>query len=309
MRKFKQSRLVSFTNRHVNCHKHVKVLSALGTLLILGFVILCGLQVSKLSTRYSIKQFYPKNHPQMQMDDDVQKRFQLEATQTFYVALHLTNSTWLDQAKLSKLKDITTELSTLKNVEGATSLATVEIASNVTTPSGPELRVGTLAESGTPATWKQTLASFPLLKPLLITEDLKSVIIAVEPKSTSTQVLQTLRDDLEANLKSLPKEMSATVSGVPALQIRLGEKLQKEVGDFFAFSLIIFVIMFSVFYRGFSPVAFAAAGLVACNVVVIGALAKAGVAFTVLLSTLPVIVSIAFTSLAIHTLYLWAGES
>lgn len=290
--------------RVIKCHNHVKILSAISTALILAFVIFCGLQVSKLSTRYSIKQFYPKNHPTIELEAEFQKRFQLHNTPAFLAVLHLTNSDWLEQANLSKLKVLTDELTTTENVVTATSLGNVEIAVN----RGPELRVGTLMESVPAKDWKSTLNDFPLLKPQLISADLKSAMILIEPKSPSTEALGRLRSAIEGKLKSLPPGMTSSVSGIPAMQIQLAEKLQKEVGDFFALSLVVFVLMFAAFYRGLSPVAFAAAGLVACNTVVLGLLARAGVPFTVLLSTLPVIVSIAFMSITVHTLYLWADR-
>lgn len=291
-------------NRLIKCHKHVKVLSALGTFLILAVVIFCGLQVSKLSTRYSIKQFYPKNHPTIELEAEFQKRFQLHNTPMFLSVLHLTKTDWLDQANLSKLKVVTDELSKLDGVVAATSLANVEIAVNT----GTELRVGSLMDSVPATDWKKTLEHFPLLKPQLISKDLKSAMIVIEPKNAGTETLATIRTSIEERMRTLPPEMRGVVSGIPAMQITLAEKLQKEVGDFFALSLIIFVLMFAAFYRGISPVAFAAAGLVACNVVVIGLLARFGVPFTVLLSTLPVIVSIAFMSITVHTLYLWADK-
>lgn len=290
--------------RLIKCHKHIAVLSALGTSLILAFVIFCGLQLSKISTRYSIKQFYPKNHPILELEHGVQKRFSMHPSAPFLVVLHSTNSNWLEQENLSKLKNLTNEVSGMVNVGTAVSLGTVEIAVN----QGSDLRVGTLAESVPQTEWRAALANYPLLKPSLISEDLKSAIIAVEPKSMSTEDLLALKTALEARVQHLPAGVSAEVSGVPAMQIQLGVKLQKEVGDFFAMSLIIFVLMFAAFYRGVSPVAFAAIGLVACNTVVIGGLARIGVPFTVLLSTLPVIISIAFMSITVHTLYLWADK-
>jgi predicted RND superfamily exporter protein len=291
-------------NRLIKCHNHIRVLSALGTSLILAFVIFCGLQLSQLSTRYSIKQFYPKNHPIIELEHGIQKRFALSNTPTFLVVLHLTKSNWLEQENLSKLKSVTEDIAKSSHVSLATSLGNVEIAVN----QGAELRVGTLSESVPPQDWKHALDHYPLLKPTLISEDLTSAMIAVEPKSIGTEELATVRALLEDKMKALPSGITSSVSGIPALQIELATKLQKEVGDFFAMSLIIFVLMFAAFYRGTSPVAFAAIGLVACNTVVIGLLAKIGVPFTVLLSTLPVIISIAFMSLTVHTLYLWADK-
>lgn len=291
-------------NRLIKCHNHIKVLSALGTSLILAFVIFCGLQLSQLSTRYSIKQFYPKNHPIMDLEHGIQKRFALANTPMFLVVLHSNASDWLQPENLSKLKLLTNDIAGSNGVAIATSLGNVEIAVN----HANELRVGTLAESVPVKDWKATLNSYPLLKPSLISEDLKSAMIVVEPKSVETEELAKMRALLESKVKSLPAGITSEVSGIPAMQIELAQKLQKEVGDFFALSLIIFVLMFAAFYRGISPVAFAAVGLVACNTVVIGGLAKLGVPFTVLLSTLPVIVSIAFMSLTVHTLYLWADK-
>ncbi len=285
-------------------HRHVRILSALGTLLILATVIFCGLQVSKLSTRYSIKQFYPKNHPTLALEDEFEKRFQLHNMPAFLAVLHVTKGDWLDQENLSQLKTLTTNLATTENVAAATSLGTIDIAVN----KGSELRIGSLMDSVPPKEWKTTLKDFPLLKPQLISEDLKSALIVIDPTTPNTEKLGILRTAVQNKLNALPAGITSVVSGIPAMQIQLAEKLQKEVVDFFGLSLIIFVLMFAAFYRGISPVAFAAAGLVSCNTVVIGLLARAGVPFTVLLSTLPVIVSIAFMSITVHTLYLWADR-
>lgn len=291
-------------NRLIKCHKHVKVLSAFGTSLILAFVIFCGLQLSQLSTRYSIKQFYPKNHPILDLESGIQKRFSLDSTPNFLVVVHSTNNTWLEQENLSKLKSLTEEIDSVVNVSKTMSLGTVEIAVN----NGSELHVGTLAETVPAKEWAKTLENYPLLKPSLVSEDLKAAMIVVEPKSVETEDLLKTRDALEGLVQSLPAGMTGEVSGIPAMQIQLGQKLQKEVGDFFALALVIFILMFAAFYRGFSPVVFATIGLVACNTVVVGGLARFGVPFTVLLSTLPVIVSIAFMSITVHTLYLWADK-
>jgi predicted RND superfamily exporter protein len=290
--------------RLIKCHNHIKVISTLGTALILAFVIFCGLQLSQLSTRYSIKQFYPKNHPTLDLEHGIQKRFSLKNSPTFLVVVHSAKSNWLDQENLSKLKALTEDIGRSNGIAAATSLGNVEIAVNHLS----ELRVGTLAESVPIKDWAATINSYPLLKPSLISEDMKSVMILVEPKSVETEELAKTRAFLEAKVHILPPGMTGEVSGIPAMQIELAQKLQKEVGDFFALSLIIFVLMFAAFYRGISPVAFAAIGLVSCNTVIIGGLAKLGVPFTVLLSTLPVIVSIAFMSLTVHTLYLWADK-
>ncbi len=288
----------------IKCHKHVKVLSALGTTLILAFVIFCGLQLSQLSTRYSIKQFYPKNHPILDLENGIQKRFSLDTTPNFLVVVHSTNKTWLEQENLSKLKSLTEEIATGSNVAKTTSLGTIEIAVN----NGAELHVGTLSETVPSGKWAKTLENYPLLKPTLISDDLKAAMIVIEPKSVETEDLLKTRDELLAKVSQLPAGFTGEVSGIPAMQIQLGQKLQKEVGDFFALALVIFILMFAAFYRGFSPVVFATIGLVACNTVVVGGLAKFGVPFTVLLSTLPVIVSIAFMSITVHTLYLWADK-
>jgi predicted RND superfamily exporter protein len=266
-------------SRFIKCHKHVKVLSAFGTTLILAFVIFCGLQLSQLSTRYSIKQFYPKNHPILDLESGIQKRFSLDSTPNFLVVVHSTSGTWLEQENLSKLKSLTEEFDSVVNVSKTMSLGTVEIAVN----NGSELHVGTLAETVPAKEWAKTLENYPLLKPSLVSEDLKAAMIIVEPKSVETEDLLKTRDALEGLVQSLPASMTGEVSGIPAMQIQLGQKLQKEVGDFFALALVIFILMFAAFYRGFSPVVFATIGLVACNTVVVGGLAKFGVPFTVLL--------------------------
>ncbi|RYZ65761.1 MAG: hypothetical protein EOP05_20135, partial [Proteobacteria bacterium] len=127
-------------------------------------VVLCGLQISKLSTKYSIKEFYPKNHPILNMTDEVENRFQLHSTPTFLAVLSLdgasrSSGSWLTPSNFEKLKSVTSQLGEVANVKNVTSLANVDIAVNVQN----ELRVGNLGESLPSSEWKKTVDQLPLL--------------------------------------------------------------------------------------------------------------------------------------------------
>lgn len=286
--------------------RSVKVLCALAGTAVLAFVVFCGFQISKLDTRYSVRQFFPKNHPALQTDREVDKIFHLRSRPAFFASLSLKSGeagTWLEPRRLEALKRMTAEIGAVKDVKSVLSLGNVQMAVS----DKDELRIGTLAETMPAKKWPGYVASQPLLDSQLISKDRRSVLLVIEPATGSSSGLVRLEKKIERVLAA-HKDVDAALAGVPAVQSRLSEILQEEVGLFFLLSLVIFCLMFAVFYRNFSPVLFALGGLIVCNVTTLGLLAFFGIPFNVLLSTLPIIVSIAFASLAIHTLHLWADR-
>lgn len=285
----------------------VKMVCVAGGIAVLSLVTFCGFQLPKLNSKYSVRQFFPKDHPVLKNDDDVERIFQLRSAPSFYAVVDLKveqKGTWLEPERLSVLKKITQKFSVLSGVKSALSLGNVEMAIN----QKKELRIGTLDEALPPSKWAEYVRWQPLLRPQLISADGRSALIVIEPKTTTSTGLARLEKQVGDLLKRHAGSFTYGLAGVPAVQSRLSESLQNEVGKFVALSLLVFCAMFFLFYRNFAPVLFAGMGLLVCNIVVIGALSAGGISFTVLLSTLPIIVSIAFVSLAIHTLHLWADR-
>lgn len=283
--------------------RSVKVLCASAGAVVLAFVAFCGFQIPKLDTRYSVRQFFPKDHPILKTDEKIDRLFHLRSSPSFFATLDVGGpGTWLEPSRMAVLRKVTDEIAAMKDVKEVLSLANAPMAVS----RKDELRIGTLAETTPPAQWMSSVASQPLVEQL-VSKDRRSVLLVIEPKTGSSAGLAKLERKIDHVLRS-QKGYKSGLAGVPAVQSRLSEILQEEVGLFFLLSLVIFCLMFAVFYRNLSPVLFALGGLVVCNVTALGLLSFFGVSFNVLLSTLPIIVSIAFASMTIHTLHLWADR-
>ena len=287
--------------------RSVKLLSAVGLAAVITLVIFCVFQMTKLNSRYSIRQFFPAHHPALVADDEMEKAFQLRSRPAFYATLQLPageHGTWLVPARVSRLKNLTEALRSLPDVKAAFSVATIEMAVNFKN----ELRIGPIFENLPPLKWRPFVQSQALLMPQLISKDLRSVMIVIEPDDVSSTNLTNLENRIQSLMWKKEPNLHRGLAGVPAVQSHLSAKLQKEVGQFLVLCLLVFCLMFFLFYKNSSPVIFAALGLIVSNVTALGFLAAMGLPFTVLLSTLPIIVSIAFVSLAVHTLHLWADR-
>ncbi|MEK7357373.1 MAG: hypothetical protein AAB250_13055, partial [Bdellovibrionota bacterium] len=260
-----------------------------------------------LSAKYSIEQFFPKNHKTLLEDELVKKTFELRSASGFHVIVDLPDSDksdWFEQSRLEKLKAVSNQLKALQNAKTVLSLANVEMAIE----RGDELRIGSIMESLPPDQWASYVESNSLLRGQVISKDRRSVLVIVEPKTLDTGDLLKLENEIRDTFKTAMPENPIGIAGVQAMQSRLSEKLISEVGRFLILCLVVFVAMFMAFYRHASPALFAFFGLVISNAIVLGGLSWLGLSFSVLLSTLPIMISIAFVSVAIHTLHLWAEK-
>ncbi|MES2962806.1 MAG: outer membrane lipoprotein-sorting protein [Bdellovibrionota bacterium] len=280
---------------------------ALSTLCLGTATIFFSSHIPQLSAKYSIEQFFPKNHKTLLEDEMVKKTFELRSVSGFLVIVDLPNSAsgdWFEPTRMEKLKLVSRKLAALKNAKSVLSLASVEMAIE----QGDELRIGSIMESLPPEKWSSYVESNSLLRGQVISKDKRSVLVVVEPATLDTDDLLVMEDSIRSTFIEEMPENSIGIAGVQAMQSRLSQKLISEVGRFLILCLVVFVAMFATFYRHLSPVLFTLVGLVISNAIVLGGLAWLGLSFSVLLSTLPIMVSIAFVSVAIHTLHLWAEK-
>lgn len=291
----------------MNSARKLTILTGLGAAAVLSLVIFCGIQIPKLSTRYSVRQFFPINHSVLKTDEQITHEFDLKDGLSVYVYFQIPkseNGTWLESARMRDLEKMTKDLAGLPGAESAVSLASVPMASTSKT----ELRIGTLSETTNLKNWPDTVDHQPLLKGQLISDDHRSALVIIIPKGLSSAKQSALTKGVQKIQAKYRKYYQSGMAGMPAVQTRLTEKLESEMGRFLFLSLAVFIFTFAVFYRNISAIVFVAGGLVICNICILGLLSLEHVSFTVLLSTLPIILSITFVSLAIHTLHLWADR-
>ncbi len=288
-----------FRNRRV-----VSTLAAVTTLI---FVILGATQLQNLNTSYSVRQFFPKQHTLLDVDAHFKRTFELNSAPSYFAILERLpqdQGNWLEEDFTIELKRITSELTNIDGVHNVLSLANVDLAITYK----DELRIGPLFDILPKEMWKPEVESQALLRPQLISEDLRSVLVVIEPREATLAELSLIQSKIETILKSTNGKFVAGLSGVPVMSQSLAGKLKSELGMFLVLCLVVFVFAFMFFFKNKSLLLFVFAGLIVCNVTAIGGLAFFGIPFTVLLGTLPVVVSIAFVSLCIHTLHLWSDN-
>jgi predicted RND superfamily exporter protein/outer membrane lipoprotein-sorting protein len=277
------------------------------TLVILAFVGLgavSALSLHKLRSEYSMKQFLPLKHPLILADDKNKARFQLPELEPFFALVSLPQGDWLEKPHADRLQKITEEFKSIEGVSFAVSIATVEGASSST----EGLTVGRLLDLTPENKWRERILQDPILTPQLLTPDAKTAVIAIGmhdiPTEKSTLIQGSVRE-------RLTKEFGATqvkLGGIPAVQMEISKILGQELGNFLLLSLLCSLGTLLLFFRSLSSVVIPMVLMVLANVISLAWMAWTGVTFTVLTSTLPVLVSITVVSMATHTMLRFASD-
>jgi uncharacterized protein len=284
--------------------RHSKKLASLVVLGFLALGIVGAASLHRLKTEYSMKQFLPTQHPLMVADDQVKARFQLAELEPFFAVVTLKEGDWFDPIKMTKLATATTEIREWPGVNRSISLGTVEGAGS----SNEGLTVGRLVELTPSPQWKERILRDPLLTPGLVSQDGRTAILAV---GLSADVGNSASRDIQEKVRELvAKKFDAEIriGGIPAVQAQMGTMLAKELGNFLILSVLASVITLLLFFRSFSAVVIPLGLVLIANLACLGMMAILGISFTVLLSTLPVLVAITVVSMASHTMMRYAAD-
>lgn len=280
-------------------------------LVMVGFLALgavCGLSLSKLKTEYSMKQFLPPNHPLIEADDKTKARFQLPDFEPFFALVTLGDhlpGTWLEGDKITRLHAVTEGLKSQPRVRKTLSLGNVEGASQ----SKEGLTVGRLLELTPESQWSARVLTDPLLTPGLISEDGRTAVVAVWlEEGTSQQVTEAVQLEARKQLTETFAGATVRLGGVPAVQVEMSNVLGRELGNFLVLSLLASLLTLLVFFRTWSSVGIALFLMLLANVICLGFMAIAGIPFSVLSSTLPVLVSLTVVSMSTHTMMRYASD-
>lgn len=298
---------MSLKEKIFNSNFFVKFSVAATWLVMITIVIFAATQVKQLKTQYSFRDFFPKKHALLDTDEKFVKKFQLEEGSPFLVSLTLKepNQTWLTPTRTDILKNITQMIQEIPGVNKVTSLANLEMAEQ----NSESIQIGPLLENIKPSRWKSWIREQNLIKSQLISEDYRSVLIVIEPASRATTDQQNLLRQLQTKLNKKAfkgQSVRVDVGGSPAFQARMSSQLESELKKFLFLSLSLFCVLMFLFYKTSSPVALTLVGLVLANLTSLAGLAIAQISFSILLSTLPIIVSTTFISLVLHALHRWA---
>lgn len=287
--------------------KNAKTVFALCGILCAGVTVFCVSYLGSVRSSYSVEQFFPKEHTVLRDHAEVTKKFQLHQLSPMMVLLEIpANSpdTWLSPKRVKALNAWTESVEYIPNVKSVISFANIDAAFNIDN----ELRIGPLSEVVPPKRWNEQLEAMPILRQLFHKSSDKAIVVTIEPSLSSNVEMHALTGAVEESLREMKWDVNSHLSGVPVVQTQLASVLEKEVGKYLLLCLLGFCVVFFAFYRNWAAVPIAAGFLAAANFTTLGLLGFLGVPLSVLLSTLPMIVSIVAVSLMIHTFHLWAAK-
>ncbi len=282
----------------------VYVLVGFCSFLILALSSISISQLPKLNTQYSLDQFFPTHHPLLVESRENRQIFQLQDRPSYLISLELfqTSQNWLHPEKMQKLRDLTKKISELESVKLTFSMATLEGAVS----EGDTVSVGSIYERMDPSKWQSFTIQNTLIMNQLLSSDFLSTIISVEPKDSSTNALSKLSALLKQTVSETVPEAKIHLGGIPAIQSELSVQLLDEFKIFALLSLLVFGLIFFVIFQGLSSSLMTIGTLIFVNILVAGFLCFMRIPFSLLLSTLPIVVSVSAISILIHSMHRWS---
>ncbi|MGZ3803433.1 MAG: efflux RND transporter permease subunit [Pseudobdellovibrionaceae bacterium] len=292
--------------RFFRSEKSVKLFATLFVILILTLGVVSAREIKKMNTKYSFSEFFPRAHPLLLESQKVRFSFQLEESSPLLLVLRTNNKNWLDLGKskegLKQLRSLTEGLRQLKGVKTTYSMATLEGAME----NQGQILVGPVLDNILPKDRQAFVSNSPLLLGQLISKDLRSVLIVIEPAMLSPQELSLLRRQLLSEVKKKLPEVQVELGGGPEVQRQFTEKLSHELILLLSLSLLCFCLVFFVLIKGWRSLFLAFGTLMTSNLFVLCLISYSQIPFSILLSTLPIILSVAVISVVLHTLHRWA---
>ena len=285
----------------------VAFLSALSLIALTGLAAIGSLSLGKLGTHYSMRQFLPERHELLEREDRLKALYQVEERPPILVLLDLgpkEPGTWLEPARIGKLRSSTEKMGELESVADVMSIATVSGATNTT----EGIDVGPLLENTPPAEWLDRVRTDPLLTPQLVSADGRTVIIVLEKGDLSAFTIKGITQAVRAEFSSQFPESRVQIGGVPVIQADMTALLTSELMNLCGFALIAMIFALLMVFRNFSSVIIPLYITALANVCVLSGMAVMGVAFTILSTTLPILVSVTVVSMVTHTMLRFAKE-
>lgn len=256
-----------------------------------------------LESKYSLKQFLPRENSLLAQEEVTKKLFFLAESQPFVLALKIKSSNsaplnWFQPSHIESLEKLTKELSQLEGVKNTLSLATVEGAIST----HDSLSVGPFLAGLPPSQWESATANNSLLTPNLISQDGTTASIIINVHELSTQQMTQLKNEIQTRAEHLVQFASVEVGGTPAVQSDVGSLLQSEVRNFVGLGFLACLLVLVLIFANVTPVLTALVITVCANFITLGTMALLGYSFTVLSTTIPILVTVTVVSLCIHTM-------
>src|SRR3989344_825878 len=129
--------------------------------LTLGLFVFGAISILNLKTEYSLKQFYPMNHPLLMQEEKLRALFQSEKNLSLLLVLKTENGTsWLMASNFELLQQIHSSFSELSTLKSVVSMSSIQVASTT----ADEISVGNIFDKTTLSERKKIAKSHPFVR-------------------------------------------------------------------------------------------------------------------------------------------------
>lgn len=248
----------------------------------------------------------------------------MEETPPLFALLNMgakEEGTWLDSDRLRSLNVATNEISSLEGVLEAISFTGVQVLQNSSLHSKEAqlqlLSIADSLDSGEKGSlsvaleqkkWRKYIAEHPLLRPRLISKDGRSVVISIQQEVVSKHGTKKLKQEVKRILAEKFPYTTVQIGGQPAIQVEISSLLSRELAIFFSISIV--VMGFTLFLIFSNMVGFLTPLYITimANIASLSWLSYMGIPFSVLSSSLPILINITVVSMCIHTMLRFSRE-
>lgn len=245
-----------------------------------------------------MKQFYPAKHPLLLQEEKISKQFKLDKNLSVIVLLQTKDKkSWLSSHHYNFLKNLTSAFQKNETLKSVVSLTTIQGAQDT----GQQLDVGPLFENVSFAERQKAANAHPFVKPHLLSKNEDSALLILNLPEMSPPEVNTYTENLKKYFSEIGStDYQISVGGLSVLQADLSVLLKKELFRSVFIGLFLFVVGLLLIYKKPWALFSVLITLLFVNVVILGALATFKIPLNVLLTTLPVLISLGVISLVIH---------
>ncbi len=301
----KQVKRLQLVPNHDSSNDRTKRLLRSSWLMILSLsaIALLGLlSIDKLQTEYSMEQFQYSEHPNKKQEEKIENLFGANKDAPIYLLLQIgpqEKGTWLEEKRIAKMREGTQYIDNLSTVDKVTSIATVEGA----TTSDSSIQLDPILKNTPTSQWKDRILKDPLLSPNLISKDGRTALIYMElGKSINPNQVKETAGQASTKFQKIFPQSRVHIGGFPIIHARMNGLLTLEIIQIFGIAIIFMIFVLLLVFKNISGIIIPLYITALTNFIVLAFMIFFEFPFTVLSSTLPVIICTIIVSLVMHTM-------
>lgn len=270
--------------------------SLLTGLLLLALNIAAFWQLSFLKKHYSLKQFQPKEHPQIVINEKVENQFLISDNNTYILSLSLIDKKqkWSDKKNLDHLFNFGEKFLENDNIIDVISLAHI----NTAVTDQESFTVGSVRELASESSNLEN----PLLSPHVISSDGLHAAIMIRPEMLSNREHQALLKEIKQETNMFHGIADIQLGGAAAITTEMTQLLSNELVLFTGLSLLLAIFILAMMFRGWMAPLISFLVVISANISGMAVMSLLDIPLTVLSNTLPILMTITVVAIVSHTL-------